>query len=323
MKEDDIMKNVQKETRKICIYGTGGIGGFFGGKMAYKIHKDQNKELEIYFIARGEHLEKINENGLTLNTTQNEIVCKPTKALENYNEIPTPDLILICVKSYDLDAAIDEISKNMKDDTIIIPLLNGVDIYDKIRKKVKKGIILPACVYVGTYIEKPGVVTQNGGEGKIIMGKDPNYPSFIPNSIIDLFNNLEIDYEWIDNSFPDIWEKYIFIAPFGIVNTAYNKNLGEIMADSKFKNQVQQIMEEIVKIAEFEGIKLRETIIEESLLKGNNFPFDTTTSYYKDVKNGKKNEGDLFGGTIIRLGKRYNILTPVTEKLDSIIQGIN
>lgn len=317
------MKNNFKETRRICIYGTGGTGGFFGGKMAHKIQEDENKDLEIYFIARGEHLKEINENGLILNTTEEKIVCKPTKALENYNEIPTPDLILICVKSYDLEAAIDEISKNIKDHTIIIPLLNGVNNYNRIRNKLKKGIILPACVYVGTYIENPGVVTQNGGEGKIIMGKDPDYLSFIPDSIINLFNYLEIPYKWTENSFPDIWEKYIFIASFGIVNTAYDKSLGEIMADKELKNQTQGIMEEIVKIAEFEGVKLRETIIEESIEKGNNFPFDTTTSYYKDVQKGKKNEGDLFGRTIIQLGKKYNIPTPVTEKLDSIIQDKN
>lgn len=315
------MKNNLKETRKICIYGTGGIGGFFGGKMAYKIQKEGNKNLEIYFIARGEHLKEINENGLILNTTEEKIICKPTKALENYNEIPTPDLILICVKSYDLDAAIDEISKNIKDDTIIIPLLNGVNNYNRIRNKLKKGKILPACVYVGTYIEKPGVVTQNGGEGKIIMGKDPDYQLFIPDSVITLFNYLEIPYKWTENSFPDIWEKYIFIASFGIVNTAYEKSLGEIMANKELKDQTKGIMEEIVKIAEFEGVKLRKTIIEESLEKGYNFPFETTTSYYKDIQNGKKNEGDLFGGTIIQLGKKYNTSTPLTEKLNSIIQG--
>lgn len=315
------MKNNLKETRKICIYGTGGIGGFFGGKMAYKIQKEGNKNLEIYFIARGEHLKEINENGLILNTTEEKIICKPTKALENYNEIPTPDLILICVKSYDLDEAIDEISKNIKDDTIIIPLLNGVNNYNRIRNKLKKGKILPACVYVGTYIEKPGVVTQNGGEDKIIMGKDPDYQLFIPDSVITLFNYLEIPYKWTENSFPDIWEKYIFIASFGIVNTAYEKSLGEIMANKELKDQTKGIMEEIVKIAEFEGVKLRKTIIEESLEKGYNFPFETTTSYYKDIQNGKKNEGDLFGGTIIQLGKKYNTSTPLTEKLNSIIQG--
>ncbi|MCZ3366732.1 MULTISPECIES: ketopantoate reductase family protein [Methanobacterium] len=308
------------EIKRICIYGTGGVGGFFGGKMANE--SEIFKELEIYFIARGDHLHKIQERGLILNTVQEkEIICKPTDALKNYNEIPAPDLVLICVKGYDLDAAVDKISGNIKDDTIIIPLLNGVDIYNRIRKKLQAGIILPACVYVGTYIEKPGVVTQTGGEGKIIMGKDPNYPLFVPNSIIDLFNNLNIDHEWVGDSFPAIWEKYIFIAPFGLVSAAYDKSLGELMANSKLREQVQKIMEEIVSIAVFEGVKLKETIIEESLEKANNFPYETTTSYHKDIEKGKKNEGDLFGGTIIRLGKKYNIPTPVTEKLDAIIQN--
>lgn len=312
--------NHDNEIKKICIYGTGGVGGFFGGKMANKIQI--LKEPEIYFIARGDHLRKIQENGLILNTVQQKgILCKPTKVLENYCKIPAPDLILICVKSYDLDASLNEISKNMNDDTIIIPLLNGVNTYDRIREKLNKGIILPACVYVGTYIEKPGVVTQNGGEGKIILGKDPNHRSFIPNSIMNLFNHLDINYKWAEDSFPAIWEKYIFIASFGLVSAAYNKSLGELMADPELKGQVQKIMEEIVSIAAIEGVKLRETIVEESLEKANNFPYDTTTSYHKDIEKGKKNEGDLFGKTIIKLGKKYGVPTPVTEKMDSIIQN--
>lgn len=311
------MEYTSDKIKRICIYGTGGVGGFFGGKMASEIETSQ--EHEIYFIARGDHLHKIQEKGLVLNTVQQEMICKPTEALEDYDKIPAPDLVLICVKGYDLDAAIDKISNNIKDDTIIIPLLNGVDIYNRIRNKLQKGIILPACVYVGTYIEKPGVVTQTGGEGKIIMGKDPHYSSFIPNSIKDLFNHLNIDYELVEDSFPAIWEKYIFIAAFGLVSAAYDKSLGEIMDDRELKETTRKIMEEIISIAAFEGVKLKESIIEESLEKANNFPHETTTSYHKDIIHGKKNEGDLFGGAIIRLGQKYNVPTPVTKKLDSII----
>jgi 2-dehydropantoate 2-reductase len=315
--------NEIREIKRICIYGIGGVGGFFGGQMTYNLEKLGNEPLKISFIARGEHLRKIQEVGLILKTPKKKIIAHPNIAVDNFKELESQDLVLICVKGYDLDEVLDEISENINENTIILPLLNGVDIYRKIREKSSKGIILPACVYVGTHIEKPGVVTQSGGDGKIIFGQDPDFPDYPVNSVVDLFNQLNINYEYQENSLPSIWEKYLFIASFGLVSAAYNKTLGEIMENNELKDSVKNIMEEIVEIAEFEGVNLRETIVQDSLEKGNNFPYETTTSYHKDIMNGKKNEGDLFGGTIIRLANKYSVETPVTEKLYSKIKNKN
>ncbi|PKL67883.1 MAG: 2-dehydropantoate 2-reductase [Methanobacteriales archaeon HGW-Methanobacteriales-1] len=313
--------NQKAEIKNICIYGTGGVGGFFGGQIAHNLEKLGDESLKISFIARGEHLRKIQEDGLILKTPKQKITAHPNIALDNFKELESPDLILIAVKGYDLDEVLDEISKNINEDTIILPLLNGVDIYYRIREKISKCIILPACVYVGTHIEKPGVVTQSGGDGKIIFGQDPEFPDYPVNYVVKLFNQLNINYEYQENSLPAIWEKYLFIASFGLVSAAYNKTLGEIMENNELKASVKIIMKEIVAIAEFEGVNLRKTIIADSLEKGNNFPYETTTSYHKDIMKGKNNEGDLFGGTIIRLAKQYGVKTPVTEKLYSKIQN--
>lgn len=310
----------ESEIKRICIYGTGGVGGFFGGQMAHYLEKMVDKPAEIYFIARGEHLKKIQEEGLILKTPHKKIMVRPTAAKDNFNELSAPDLIFICVKGYDLEEAVDKISKNMNEDTVIIPLLNGIDIYHRIREKISKGVVLPACVYVGTHIEKPGVVTQSGGDGKIIFGNGPEYPDFDVNPLIELFKKLQVNYEWQNDSLPAIWEKFIFIASFGLVSAAYNKTLGEIMENKELKDYVKSVMVEIVALAELEGVKLRKTVIEESLKKGNNFPYETTTSYHKDVKMNSKNEGDLFGGAIIRLGKQYEFKTPVTEEMYSKIE---
>ncbi|MDO9045194.1 MAG: 2-dehydropantoate 2-reductase [Methanobacteriaceae archaeon] len=313
--------NPETEIKNICIYGTGGVGGFFGGQMAHNLEKLGDESLKIIFIARGEHLRKIQEDGLILKTPKNNITAHPNIAVDNFKELESQDLILISVKGYDLDEVLNEISKNINEDTIILPLLNGVDIYHRIREKISKSLILPACVYVGTHIEKPGVVTQSGGDGKIIFGPDPEFPDCSVNSVVNLFDQLSINYEYQENALPAIWEKYMFIASFGLVSAAYNKTLGEIMENNELKDYVKIIMEEIVTIAEFEGVNLRKTIIEDSLEKGNNFPYETTTSYHKDLMKGKNNEGDLFGGTIIRLAGKYDVKTPFTEKLYSKIKN--
>lgn len=154
----------QTEIKRICIYGTGGVGGYFGAQMIYTLEKQKIKTPEIFFIARGQHLQMIQEDGLLLRTPQIDMVVHPSMASNDFESLETPDVVLICVKGYDLDDALEKISENINKKTIIIPLLNGVDIYRRIREKLDCGVILPSCVYVGTHIEKPGVVTQSGGD---------------------------------------------------------------------------------------------------------------------------------------------------------------
>jgi 2-dehydropantoate 2-reductase len=312
----------EREIRNICVYGAGGVGGFFGGNIAYKINQSKNDPRRVFFIARGPHLAEIRRNGLILNTPLQEgMICTPSMATDNVGEIPPPDLCLMCVKSYDLDNAIRALAKNVDDSTIIMPLLNGVDVYERIRTTLKHGILLPACVYVGTYIEKPGVVTQSGGEGIILCGSDPDIPDFNPEALIRFFSQMNIKFRWRDDPYPEIWKKYIFIASFGLVGAYSGKTLGEIVSDNRLQETVRGIMREIVVIAEQRGIELPEDIIDLSIDKARDFPPETKTSYQTDIeKRAKRNEGDLFGGTIMRLGHRFGASTPFTEEIYDSIQ---
>ena len=308
--------------KNICIFGVGGVGGYFGGRIAYEIAQQKNSPQKVFFIARGKHLAHIQRQGLILNTAEKQgLLCKPAMATDRVEDIPTPDLYLLCVKSYDLDGTVNAISKNMNRDTIVIPLLNGVDIYERIRHILQTGIVLPACVYVGTHIEQPGVVTQKGGDGAILCGKDPRVPDVNPQEITDFFTRLHINFQWKDDPYPDIWGKYLFISAFGLVTAYSGETLGEVMADPETKGLVRQIMAEVVAIAAKKGVQLPENSLEVALNKANNFPYDTKTSYQRDVATrGKKNEGDLFGGTIVRMGRELGVQTPVTQRIFTEIQ---
>ena len=204
----------------------------------------------------------------------------------------------------------------LRPETVVVPLLNGVDIYERVRRVLTNGIILPACIYVGTHIERPGVVTQRGGEGKILMGKDPKYPDFYPEEVLQFLQEAAISFQWFENALPAIWEKYLFIAGFGLVSAASGKTLGQIIEDAESKRLVAGIMEEIFLISKQKHIALPEDIVAVSVAKARNFPPETKTSYQRDVeRKAKRNEGDLFGATVIRMGKETGVPTPVTESV--------
>jgi 2-dehydropantoate 2-reductase len=301
----------------IWIYGVGGVGGYFGGKLAYSIERNHVTGRRVFFIARGEHLKTIKQSGLTLNTTEQDGVrCIPHQAADRIETVPEPDLCLLCVKSYDLDSTVQSLTGKIKDKTIVIPLLNGIDIHERVRTILKAGIVLPACAYVGTHIEKPGTVTQKGAPGVILCGKDPAFKNFNHEPLIALFTGANIKINWVDDPFPAIWEKFIFIAAFGLVTAYSEKTLGTVAGDCELRGLVEKIMGEIVAIAEKKGASLPAGIVEASIGKAKNFPFETKTSYQRDIEaKGKRNEGDLFGGTIIRMGKELGVPTTITESI--------
>jgi len=301
---------MNKTIKSVCVYGIGGVGGYFGGRIAYEISKG-NRAVQVYFIGRGEHLKAIQQHGLNLITDKEEFYCFPNIATDNIKHIPTPDLYLLCVKGYDLDNAVASISKNMSSDTIILPLLNGVDIYERIRTGLQKAIVPPACVYISSSIEKPGTVRQKGPEGHIIFGKDPKHLGYNYEHLIKFFDKIGISSTWYNNPYPAIWEKYIFITAFSLMTAYSGKTIGAVLADDKLKRMTENIMKEVVLIGKAKNIDFKQDVVEKTIQKSQNFPYETKTSFQRDYEKGNtRHEGDIFGGTLIRLAKEHNISIP-------------
>jgi len=308
----------------VCLIGVGGVGGYFGGKLAHTFSSNPDSSVNIFFVARGKHLEAIKKNGLVLKSPEfGSMTCRPKLATERISDLPEIDIFLIAVKGYDLAGVAVSIRNQIKENTVLIPLLNGADIQERLRNKIKTGIILPACVYISSYVEEPGVVVHIGKPGKIIFGRDQDHPDTIPNEIFKVFEKSSIDYEWKDDANPAIWEKYIFIASLGLISACYNRTLGEILEEPSLKEEVIGIMNEIYSIVLKKNIRLPDEIVDLSLKKAAMFPRDTQTSLQRDIHQKKgKNELELFGGTIIDLGKKLGIPTPTTKKIYRELGGV-
>jgi 2-dehydropantoate 2-reductase len=299
---------------KICFFGVGGVGGYFGAHIV-KTFRDVH---EIYFIARGRHKEAICANGLTLKKTGGAEVLnvRPFRCTDNTDDIPECDIIVLAVKGYDLAGAIAQLNGIVHKKTMILPLLNGVDICERIRENLKEGLVFPSCVYVGTHIESPGVIFQKGGSCKIFIGPDPEHPDFYPEALLSLFRDSANEIEWQKDVQPAIWSKFMFVAAYGLVAACYDKSLGEVLENSTFSSETKFIMYEIEAIAGKLDIALDNDIVEKSFLKAFEFPYEARTSFQRDIEmKGAINEGDLFGGTIIRYGERLSVPVPVSSTI--------
>jgi 2-dehydropantoate 2-reductase len=312
---------MQTTFKNICIIGMGGVGGYFGGKIARSIKQNNSRE-HITFIARGEHLQKIKENGLILDTPNGEIVCTPDIATNDIAVIPYPDFVLLCIKSYDLENAVKQLIPKIKEETVILPLLNGVDIYERIRKVTDKGIVLPACAYIVSHIGRPGVIVQRGPYANIFSGPDPQKLNFEPENLIRFFTENEIRFKWNEDPYPAIWEKYIFIASYGLVTAYSGEAFALVNSDARLTGMVKDVIKEVFAIAKARNINLPDDIVEKTVQKGKNIPPDSRTSYQRDIETkGLLNEGDIYGTTIERMGKEAGVPTPVASLLYAEIQN--
>lgn len=315
---------MKQNFQHILVYGVGGVGGYFGGLLANALNKGPVGGRQVHFIARGAHLRAIQEKGLTLKTSNGqELRCLPNTASDDPTPLPMVDLVLLCVKGCDLPDALDKIKDKVTSSTVILPLLNGMDINDRIRNRLDKGILLPACVYISSRVSAPGEITQIGPAGKILTGNTAGRRDLYPESLLMLALQAGWHIEWVERPEEAIWEKYLFIAPLALVTASLGLSIGEVLEDTAGRIQVEAMMHEVAALAEARGVRLPEDAVDRALAVGTAFPRETRTSFQQDVEAKKsRNEKDLFGGAVIRMGKAAGIPTPETEKILKTLENI-
>lgn len=301
--------------KHIVVVGLGGVGGYFG----FKINQvnEASGKYTVSFVARGETYNKVKENGLVLLSPEHpNDRTHPNAIVQNISDIKNPDLVLICVKEYDLENVCRQLKEVITEDTILLPMMNGADIYDRIRKIIPDHTILPTCIYVASHIKERGTVEHKGKAGKMIVGRDPEHFSSDVTWVPELLEESKIDFDFKDNSLTDIWTKFIFIASFGLVTAKHNSSIGTVCTDEQQKQEATEIMKEIKQIADRKDIQLSEDIIEKTFEKASTFPFETPTSLQLDIHSGKKdNELELFAGAVLKYGNDVHIETPFTQRI--------
>jgi 2-dehydropantoate 2-reductase len=303
----------------IGIIGTGAVGGYFGSKLCRLIPAQGGN---VYFIARGQHLDAIRQNGLSVKTAaEGNWICHPTLATDDFTKLPVLDVCLVCVKAYDLPDVSRKLRQCVSESTAIIPLLNGIDIYERMRAELDVARIFPGCTYIGVHIDAPGEIAQRGGDSRILFGRDSREPEFKPQFIFELFDQSSIGYEWLEDISAALWRKYIFIASLGLVLTAFDKTLGQVMETPRLSDYVQAVMEEITALARKKGVDLPADIVDQCYEHGRDFAYKTKTSFQRDFEQaGKPDERDLLAGTILRLGRQSGTETPATRELWHLLE---
>ena len=297
---------------KIGIVGIGGVGGYFGGKLAREY--ENSGQHEIIFIVRGQHLAVIKEKGLQLFTREGDYVVRPALSTDNPAQADIFDLVFFCVKSYHLESSALELKVNIKKNTVVIPLLNGINSGERLRKVLPDVDIVRGCVYISSFIEKPGVVRQTEGSCKLIFGTDDESANQYK-YILDILLQARIDAKLTDKISKVLWTKYLLMCPLGSLTSATGKTYGGIMADQILRQKLRSMMQEVATVARARNISLPENAVEKTLELIQSFAYDTKTSMQMDREKGKQMEIDTLTAYICEAGKEVGIPTPLHNEI--------
>lgn len=293
---------------RIIVAGIGGVGGYFGGLLAKK-YQDSN-EVEVDFIARGEHLKQIQKNGLKVITRHKTFTAIPTIATDYPAEAGIADYILICTKSYDLESVLELLKPCIDKNTILLPLLNGVDGIEVIKKALPNNIILNGCVYIISRLKEAGAVENMGYIQKLYFGLE-NTTSDKLVALERLLFEADIEVTLSEKIIAIVWEKFLYISPVATATSYFDNCLGEILEDNFKRETLYQLIDEAAEIAFAKDIVTDFEIIMKIRDKLKLFPYESTSSMHSDFKGLKQHtEIETLTGYVVREGLKMGIPTP-------------
>ena len=298
---------------KIAMMGSGGVGGFFGGRLAKAGH-------DVTFIARGSHLVALREHGLTIeNQPQGDIHVPKVKATDDAAGIGPVDLVILSVKLWDTEAAAKQVKPIVGPATAVLSLQNGVIKDDIMRREFGEQAVLGGVCYVATHISRPGVIQQTGTMQRIVVGEYDGRKSDRVTQLHAALVASGVTAELSDDVRRSIWEKYVFLVGLSATTTTMRKTLGPIRSNAQTRAFLHDVIREVVTVGRAHGVALPEDFADNRLAFGDTLPADMTSSMHHDLEKGNRLEVEWLSGGVVRLGREKGVPTPCNRAVWDIL----
>lgn len=303
---------------RVGIIGIGGVGGYYGGMLA-KFYANYD-DVDLIFIARNKTRDAINKNGLKLKTVDGINIVYPALVSDDIEKIGELDFVICCVKGFDLEESLLSIKQSITTKTVILPLLNGVDLKARILSLFPQNDILDGCVYLVSRVIEPGVIEQIGSIHKLYFGSKIIDRNTLV-KIERLFNKAAIECYLEDDIERIIWEKFIFVSSIASLTAYLDLSIGEILINETHSTTLKELLAEVSDIARQKEINIPINIVESTYQKMKGLPFETTSSMHYDFQKVNRTELGTLTEHVSKLGKELGAKTPVYDKLlDDLIK---
>jgi 2-dehydropantoate 2-reductase len=298
---------------RIAMMGSGGVGGFFGGRLAHV-------GCDVTFIARGAHLEAMRSRGLTLASTgHGEIQVPRVQATDDPATVGPVDLVILSVKLWDTEAAARAIAPMVGPQTGVLSLQNGVVKDDILRRFYSPSQVMGGVGYVATYISKPGVIHQTGTMQRIVVGEYDGTASVRARYLHDALVRAGVTAELSADIRRSLWEKYVFLVGLSGSTATMRRPLGDIRGDARAREFLHELMRETVRVGRAHGVALPEDYADQRLAFADTLPRDMTSSMHHDLDRGNRLEVEWLSGGVVSLGAEKSVPTPCNRAVWDIL----
>ena len=298
---------------KIIMMGSGGVGGFFGGRLAHAGY-------DVSFVARGTHLAAMRDHGLTIESdSQPKIHIDAVSVTDDPSSLGVADLIIVSVKLRDTAEAIRLIKPATGPDTGVLSLQNGVIKDDLLRAAFPARNIMGGVAYVATHVARPGVIQQVGTMQRIIVGEYDGHKSARVGFLVEALRKSGVNAELSADIRADIWKKYVFLVALSGATSAMRSTLGPILANPRACAYFESLMREVIAVGRASGVNLPEDFADDRMKFAHGLPDDMTSSMHHDLERGQPLEVNWLSGGVVQIGEKVGVSTPANRAICDIL----
>ncbi len=297
---------------RIAVVGAGGVGGYFGARLA------QSGE-EVAFIARGAQLAAIQSSGLAVYSPQGNALIRPARATNRPEEVGVVDAVILGVKTWQVGEAARQIRPLLGPATAVLPLQNGVSASDEIDECLGAGRALGGATWISVSIERPGVIRHHGIAPRIALGELSGEVTARATALARALEKTGARVELTSHIRRILWTKFVFMAAGSAVGSVARVPIGELRENPETRLLLRAAMEEVVAVGGASGIWLEADVVEQTLAFVDSLPYDGTSSMQRDVMAGRPSELEAQSGTVVRLGRALGVPTPTHRMLYALL----
>jgi 2-dehydropantoate 2-reductase len=297
---------------RIAVMGTGGVGGYFGARLARGGH-------EVAFVARGRQLEALRASGLRVESPLGDLNLPDVDVTDNPAEVGPVDLVLFTVKLWDTIEAAAAIKPLLGAETAVVSFQNGVVKDDILRDALGAGHVIGGVTYIAATIAEPGVIRHSGTLQKLVFGEYDGSLSPRVRQFRDACAGSGIDAETSDRIEQAIWEKFVFLVGLSGTTSLARSEIGPIRASPRSRAFLHDVMEEVVQVALAQGVPLPAGYADERLTFTDHVPASMTSSMHQDLERGNRLEVGWLSGDVVERGARLGVATPCNRAIFDIL----
>jgi 2-dehydropantoate 2-reductase len=297
---------------KIAVMGSGGVGGYFGARLA-------KGGADVTFVARGAHLDAMRRHGLMVEGGPDDIRLPTVNAVDDPAAIGRADLVMFAVKLWDTESAIAQIRPIVGPDTTVISFQNGVLKDEYLTKAFGKARIMGGVCYVATSIARPGVIGRTGPLERMVFGEFDGAASPRAKRFLDACLAGGIKAELTAHIHREIWEKFVFLVALSGTTTTMRTTIGPIRSNPQTRAFLLDVMREVVAVGRAHGVDLPEDYAERRLTHADGLSPDMTSSMHHDLERGNRLEVRWLSGGVAELGRAVGVPTPLNRAIADIL----